>query len=36
LASWGLHRMGPGDANFGDIEQLTAGFREPASKIERV
>jgi hypothetical protein len=36
LASWGLHRMGPGNAKLGDIAELKASFREQASNIERV
>jgi hypothetical protein len=36
LASWGLHRMGPGNAKLGDIDELKASFREQASNIERL
>jgi hypothetical protein len=36
LASWGLHRMGPGNAKLRDIAELKASFREQASSIERV
>jgi hypothetical protein len=35
LASWGLHRMGPGNAKLRDIDELKASFREQASKIEQ-
>jgi hypothetical protein len=36
LASWGLHRMGPGNAKLGDIDELKASFRDQASNIERL
>jgi hypothetical protein len=36
LASWGLHRMGPGNARLRDLGELKASFRERASSIERV
>jgi hypothetical protein len=36
LASWGLHRMGPGNAKLGDIDELKASFRAQASEIEQV
>lgn len=36
LASWGLHRMGPGNPKLSDIAQLKASFRAQASNIERV
>jgi hypothetical protein len=36
LASWGLHRMGPGNAKLRDIDELKASFRAQASKIEQV
>jgi hypothetical protein len=36
LASWGLHRMGPGNAKLGDIDELKASFREQASNIEHL
>lgn len=36
LASWGLHRMGPGNAKLGDLAELKASFREQAPNIERV
>jgi hypothetical protein len=36
LASWGLHRMGPGNTKLRDIVELKASFREQASNIERV
>jgi hypothetical protein len=36
LASWGLHRMGPGNTKLNDIAQLRAGFHAQASNIEQV
>jgi hypothetical protein len=36
LASWGLHRMGPGNTKLDDIAELKASFRAQASSIERV
>jgi hypothetical protein len=36
LASWGLHRMGPGNTKLGDLDELKASFRGQASNIERV
>jgi hypothetical protein len=36
LASWGLHRMGPGNTKLGDLDQLKASFRAQASRIEQV
>jgi hypothetical protein len=36
LASWGLHRMGPGNTKLGDIDELKASFRAQASNLERV
>jgi len=36
LASWGLHRMGPGNTKLGDIDELKASFRAQASNIERI
>jgi hypothetical protein len=36
LASWGLHRMGPGNTRLGNIDDLKASFRKQASSIERV
>jgi hypothetical protein len=36
LASWGLHRMGPGNTKLGDLEELKASFRAQAEGIERL
>jgi hypothetical protein len=36
LASWGLHRMGPGNAKLADLAELKASFRQQASNLERV
>ncbi len=36
LASWGLHRMGPGKTKLGDLDDLKASFRKQASNIEQV
>jgi hypothetical protein len=36
LASWGLHRMGPGNAKLGDLDDLKASFRAQAPRIERL
>ena len=36
LASWGLHRMGSGNAKLRDIDELKASFRGQASKIEQI
>lgn len=36
LASWGLHRMGPGNTKLAEIDELKASFRAQASAIARV
>jgi hypothetical protein len=36
LASWGLHRMGPGNTKLVDLDELKASFRSQAADIERV
>jgi hypothetical protein len=36
LASWGLHRMGPGNAKLRDLQDLKASFRAQAPEIERL
>jgi hypothetical protein len=36
LASWGLHRMGPGSTKLGDLDELKASFRSQAASIERL
>jgi hypothetical protein len=36
LASWGLHRMGPGNAKLRNIDELKASFRAQASNIEQM
>lgn len=36
LASWGLHRMGPGNAKLVEIEELKASFRKQRQRIEHL
>jgi hypothetical protein len=36
LASWGLHRMGPGKAKLGDIGELRSSFEQQRRRIEQL
>jgi hypothetical protein len=36
LASWGLHRMGPGKAKLGDIAELKSSFLRQRQRIEKL
>jgi hypothetical protein len=36
LASWRLHRMGPGKAKLGEMEDLKSSFREQRQRIEQL